>query len=592
MSATVVDAPEGLVHRNEVAAPAPSPPTAWCEECGYDLRGLSTGRPCPECGHVHASPRPVLRPDLLWNRSVAVGLALLLGVTVYATSSVLVQPFSGDFGGTLPALNVPGPKLWAVPLLQRPIGQNPQWPGVVGTRTALFSLLAVWLITAPRTEPEEGTGADSALGWVRPAARWASVVLFGLAFGVLLASQGIWPAELPPYRLVLVGAVELPAAGLLYAHLHALARRVPGRQRRRVFELLRWLVPAAILGGVAMIATDWLLGGGDQGPGRGARLVVSAVYGAVVVTCGMAATAAVASLGLSYSAAAFPDAWRVVSGSRRLARAAWHSAGSAHNLSLRFAAVAVGLVLFVTLPVFGNDLILWYTSRQGVGGNLPFFNFPGPKLWAAAIVPELGGRYYWDPIVSRTALGAMNLAAIWLMTLQLDGRESHLLRRLTRWLPVVMVGFALGLAAASRTMDRSDRVGADLRSEFFALTMVLCELPATVLIYLYLSTLASTYTRRLALKRNLVAAGFAIPALVGTSLVAFLLSKDFRAARAAPAVLALCGAYGALALAAAVWTGMLVLALAGALVRGHVLQRPHPARRKPLFLSIAPAAPV
>ena len=214
MSATVVDAPEGLVHRNEVAAPAPSPPTAWCEECGYDLRGLSTGRPCPECGHVHASPRPVLRPDLLWNRSVAVGLALLLGVTVYATSSVLVQPFSGDFGGTLPALNVPGPKLWAVPLLQRPIGQNPQWPGVVGTRTALFSLLAVWLITAPRTEPEEGTGADSALGWVRPAARWASVVLFGLAFGVLLASQGIWPAELPPYRLVLAsceGAVLAPA---------------------------------------------------------------------------------------------------------------------------------------------------------------------------------------------------------------------------------------------------------------------------------------------------------------------------------------------------------------------------------------------
>jgi hypothetical protein len=37
---------------------------------------------------------------------------------------------------------------------------------------------------------------------------------------------------------------------------------------------------------------------------------------------------------------------------------------------------------------------------------------------------------------------------------------------------------------------------------------------------------------------------------------------------------------------------MLILSLAGALMRGHVLRRPNPGQRKPLFLSIAPPATI
>jgi hypothetical protein len=149
-----------------------------------------------------------------------VGLALLLGVTIYATSSVLVQPFNDDLGGTLPALNVPGPKLWAIPLLQRPIGRAPQWPGVVGTRVALLSLLAIWLITAPH--PDESHSPDARgrrRRLVRQSARWGAVLPFGVAFGILLTTQGLWPAELPSYRMLLVSCVELPAAAGPAAHI-------------------------------------------------------------------------------------------------------------------------------------------------------------------------------------------------------------------------------------------------------------------------------------------------------------------------------------------------------------------------------------
>jgi hypothetical protein len=105
-------------------------PERVCEECGYDLRGLPAGNRCSECGHVNVGLwQSSATREVAWTRSVAIGLALLVGVTLYAVSSVLVQPFADEPGGTLSAMNLPGPKLWAVPLLQRPIGQSPELPG-------------------------------------------------------------------------------------------------------------------------------------------------------------------------------------------------------------------------------------------------------------------------------------------------------------------------------------------------------------------------------------------------------------------------------------------------------------------------------
>jgi hypothetical protein len=72
------------------------------------------------------------------------------------------------------------------------------------------------------------------------------------------------------------------------------------------------------------------------------------------------------------------------------------------------------------------------------------------------------------------------------------------------------------------------------------------------------------------LRRHLRVAALTVPAVVLASLGAFAATRGYRNAHAAPAVLALSGAFGALAVGTAVWAASLVLTLAGLLVRRQV----------------------
>jgi hypothetical protein len=553
-----------------------------------------------------------------------VGLALLLGVTIYATSSVLVQPFNDDLGGTLPALNVPGPKLWAIPLLQRPIGRAPEWPGVVGTRVALLSLLAIWLITAPH--PDESHSPDArgrSRRLIRQSARWGAVLPFGVAFGILLTTQGLWPAELPSYRMLLVSCVELPAAALLYAHLHQLARRVPGRDRRRRFELLRWAVPVTILAGVVLMGIGWLFVRAEWAIGYrpraeivGPRLVAFAAYGAAAVACGVTATAAVGSLAMAYASAAFRprpgalsrlrDAGRRGIRTIRLAPPDPSLLNSRLKSRLHYAAVAAGIVLLLLVTLLATDEAPWSATRESPSGNLPFYSFPGPRL--AAATPFLGRRTNWDPLVSCLTLVALNLAAVWLITLRplgaptsgaatsgpgpsrpaLPTGQPDRLRPITRWASVFATGAALATAAAWESLEghggRFLRTG--LRPEFFALATVLCQLPPTAMLYACLARIAKSEADAAPLARRLRLLCAGVPALVLTSFVAFVVFRQVWFQQAAPALLAFSGVAGAVQLASAVWATATVAQLAVTLVRARVLPSRGSTAPDPIFRTL------
>lgn len=524
----------------------------WCRECGYSLRGLSVDQACPECG-FSAENASRTSAHSAWARSVSIGLALMLLVTLHAVSSVLIQPFVDGIGGTAPALNLPAPKLWAVPLLQRPIGHAPEQPGVIGTRIAILSLLSIWLITAPYSSSRLKN--DQTL---RLLTRWGCVTLFGLALGAMLASNGLWTDDLPPFRLLLVGCVELPGTALLYLYLRKIAFIIPGRDRRSSFDTLAWATPLVILGGAVMLGFQWLQLRDSKmiDLSHGTVVFGTAVYGCIGLLVGVAATASIGGLLGATAPIAFPSFLRVVRISRGLAMRGLRTAAEIGAGNGRRLAVALGLVLLLVLVVVGNDQLSWMTLRQGLGGNLPFVNFPGPKLWLSVVISENFARY-WSPILSNVQLVILNLLCAWLITVELPGARRSALRTWLRWLPVVSIGAAIGATVTTRYYMNNPAAN---EMELFAFATVLMEMPATILLYAYLAHLAET-CRDARLAAGLRTACVAIVALVATSMLMCALSKHLLNLRLRPVTLTLASMYGAASLLTAVWTCGLIVRL-------------------------------
>ena len=451
-------------------APAHARRSGWCDECGYLLRGLPHEQPCPECGHVPPEVDDRTSPQTAWSRCVFAGLALLLVLTVQGISSVLIQPFAYDMGGAVTALNVPGPKLWAVPLLQRPIGYAPERPGVNATRTALLGLLAVWLVTAaPASGATDRHRRDET---ARLLARWVSIIAFGLLFGALLASQRINRADTQlGFRALLIGAVELPGTALLYLYLRRLADRVPGRERRQAFGRLVWFVPLTIAAAAGILGTQYYFDATQQYvPADRASTAVGAAFGAVTVLCGVAATAAVASLASAYFALAFPRAGQWLAAGRYVSRRTADACRAVPDDFARRLAVATGAILLIVLMIFGNDMVLWMFTRQGFGGHLPFMNYPGPKVWAGVSLGGNGTRYYWDPVVTRVTFLMLHLLAVWLVSVPLRAGAncSNRLRLAVRWLPALGLGAGTGAIMIFDHLFPLSGARAGLRSEVSA----------------------------------------------------------------------------------------------------------------------------
>jgi hypothetical protein len=534
------------------------PYASFCLECGYSLRGLVTGQACPECGH--AANYEASRRHTKWSRSVFCGLGLLLAVTALSICSVLVQPFV-DRGGTAPSLNLPGPKLWAIPLLLRPLGSTPALPGVLGTFVAMASLLAICLITAPSELPRV-----KQFNLVRLGARWGCIAVFGMAFGVMMAAQGLNANELPPLRLLLVAGVELPGAILLYVYLRRLAENVPGQSRREAFDRLVMAAPAVVFVGALGLTAQWWWDLEHREFSAYALLMVSGIYSAIALAVGVMAASTIASLASAYFRLAFPWARRWLSGVRYLAQRARVARASLDAHRMQMLANCLGVVLLIAAALMGLDQITWMTARVAPGGILPFVNFPGPKVWSSIIINITDIRYMWGPLLSQTTLLVTNVAAIWLLTYRPGGNDA--LRRWTRWVPVLSIGAALGAVAGSRAGSVFGiNIDGSERTEFYIALTLMFELPATLLLYGMLARLAGEVGRP-RLRRQFQLLAITIVGLVGSSVGAFCLFNS-GSPHLAPETALLAALFGAATLATAVWATCTVTALAGAAFANH-----------------------
>lgn len=202
---------------------------AVCDGCGYNLRGLARNSRCPECGEAvaksftsHAGIASN-RSDRRWATLVLMGVVTLLLIFPSQVWVVLQMSFSEVAFGTAPRLNLPAPKVWAVPLVQRSLGYSVENLGAEGTWLTLAGIIGVFLITTPRRSLVERSKLAIALAFT---ARWLPPVLVGGFFGFLLNAEGTYQnrVDIAKYANLGVALVELPCTLLLLLMLGMVCR--------------------------------------------------------------------------------------------------------------------------------------------------------------------------------------------------------------------------------------------------------------------------------------------------------------------------------------------------------------------------------
>ena len=152
--------------------------------------------------------------------------------------------------------------------------------------------------------------------------------------------------------------------------------------------------------------------------------------------------------------------------------------------------VAAGLVLLLVASFVMLGVTVYMHFRSQWAGSLPVLNFPGPKLWGAALLQRSVGNAPGEWGVAGTRFGLLGLVAIWLITAH--RQIAPVLRRAVRWAPVVALGLTFAVVTATRN---GHELGVNFQgayySRFFVMVAALGETPATLLLYWWLSRVAT-----------------------------------------------------------------------------------------------------
>ena len=540
------------------------PAATRCSDCGYLRHGLPDAALCPECGSDPADPDPhrhaVAAADTVAGhaRAVTVGLILLVATSLTLLAVTLEMRYRSGFGGSLAVVNFPGPKVWGAALVQRAIGNGPGYWGVTGMVAAMQSVVAIWLVTIARAPAAGGDVRRERFFSVRRLARWWTVLAVGAGYGICVSDQQLfkWGDGRYLYFVVLVGVIELPATTLLYLHLRGLAGR--DAVARRALTACCVGVPLVIGGGF------WMLFYGDSWSPRTATILEQATvlgYGAAATALALVAAAAIGRLALRHALVGFSGLGgaagdvvrRVIGGIRPALRVARRDAAAL--------GIAWGCWLWLALSIDVFSAIAERANQASVLGDLPFFNFAGPKA---------AGAYQVFRSYDNVSLGLRSLLAIWLLTIALPGMRNGPWRVAARWWPTIATGALLGFGVAFVTYENLAVSVLSQQSKYLLLFTMLLEVPATGLLYGHLARVA-IHRGSPSVGRGLAVAGLAATTLMVLS-VAIAASSEvsgqsWQAWSGTPSWYATAALLGAATLAAGVFSAWQVARLGLLLVR-------------------------
>ncbi|MEM1012652.1 MAG: hypothetical protein AAGI46_10595 [Planctomycetota bacterium] len=473
-----------------------APAAGRCRACGYLRHGLSAAARCPECGFDPAEPETsvaIVDDEAAHARLTTIGLVLLLTSTFTLLGVTLAMRFRDELGGSLVVVNFPGPKVWAAMLVQRSVGNYPGHWGVTGVVASVQTALAIWLVTSPRPARDFHHGET-----LRRLARWGTTALLGAGIGMTLSTQGIhwWSNDgRESFFVLLVCGVELPATLLLYLYLVRLAS---GDERAAMsLRLAGWIaVPLIAMAGAAMLLKEPIA---DKLP-ESMMPVGMAIYGPASVVGALLAFDGIMRLIRRHAVVGFgPWVKPVTGGGDAIAVVARQAVVRVRRNAAAFVLLA-GLVGWLLMTLDELRSAMWMPRHFGVLGDLPYLGFVGPMLDASFLFNGhnvyTGTRtHYGRPTNAALWQAIVTLLVVWAITVRGNG-GNETLRLVARWLCTIGIGAMLTIVAAAGPLQNDARAVLSQESKVRLVASGLLELPATLLLYGYLVTVANAHGRR------------------------------------------------------------------------------------------------